>query len=61
MKKKILGVLLSLAMVGTLMAGCGQQQGGGRPKMLPRQTAHRQKKVRMQERTKKMEKATLHR
>lgn len=27
MKKKILGVLLSLAMVGTLMAGCGQQQG----------------------------------
>lgn len=27
MKKKILGVLLSLAMVGTLMAGCGQQKG----------------------------------
>lgn len=26
MKKKILGVLLSIAMVGTLMTGCGQQQ-----------------------------------
>lgn len=60
MKKKILGVLLSLAMVGTLMAGCGQQQGR-KTKMLPRQTAHRQKKVRTQERTKKLEKATLHR
>ena len=55
MKKKILGVLLSLAMVGTLMAGCGQQQGV-EDQMLPRQTAHRQKKVRMQERTRRWKK-----
>ena len=27
MKKKILGALLSIAMIGTLFTGCGQQQG----------------------------------
>ena len=27
MKKKILGIVLSLTMVGAMLAGCGQQQG----------------------------------
>ena len=27
MKKKILGILLSLTMAGAMLAGCGQQQG----------------------------------
>ncbi|MFQ7549110.1 MAG: hypothetical protein ACLRMZ_00745 [Blautia marasmi] len=43
MKKKILGIVLSLTMVGAMLAGCGQQQGAEDKKEETKKKKPRQK------------------